>query len=55
MIRRHFRVKSFIADVGGYPGYFLRNGDVRGLADWFRAFSTGLRGKSFGPLEDQKF
>ena len=55
MIRRHFRVKSFIADVGGYLGYFLRSGDFRGLADWFRAFSTGLRGKGFGPLEDQKF
>ena len=36
MIRRHFRVKSFIADVGGYLGYFLRSGDFRGLADWFR-------------------
>jgi rhamnopyranosyl-N-acetylglucosaminyl-diphospho-decaprenol beta-1,3/1,4-galactofuranosyltransferase len=55
MIRRHFRVKSFIADVGGYLGYFLRSGDFRGLADWFRAFSAGLRGKGFGPLEDQKF
>jgi rhamnopyranosyl-N-acetylglucosaminyl-diphospho-decaprenol beta-1,3/1,4-galactofuranosyltransferase len=55
MIRRHFRVKSFIADVGGYLGYFLRSGDLRGLADWFRAFSAGLRGKGFGPLEDQKF
>lgn len=55
MIRRHFRVKSLVADVGGYLGYFLRRGDVRGLADWFRAFSTGLRGKGFGPLKDQKF
>ena len=26
MIRRHFRVKSLIADVGGYLGYFLRAG-----------------------------
>ncbi len=24
LIRRHFRVKSFVADVGGYLGYFLR-------------------------------
>ncbi|MET3933430.1 glycosyltransferase [Arthrobacter sp. OAP107] len=55
LIRRHFRVKSLVADVGGYLGYFLRRGDLRGLADWFRAFSTGLRGKGFGPLEDQKF
>lgn len=55
MIRRHVRVKSLVADVGGYLGYFLRRGDFRGLADWFRAFSTGLRGKGFGPLKDQKF
>jgi rhamnopyranosyl-N-acetylglucosaminyl-diphospho-decaprenol beta-1,3/1,4-galactofuranosyltransferase len=55
LIRRHFRVKSLVADVGGYLGYFLRRGDLRGLADWFRAFSPGLRGKGFGPLEDQKF
>ena len=55
MIRRHFRVKSLVADVGGYLGYFLRRGDFRGLADWFSAFSKGLRGKGFGPLKDQKF
>ncbi|MCU1555907.1 MAG: glycosyl transferase, family 2, partial [Arthrobacter sp.] len=55
LIRRYFRVKSLVADVGGYLGYFLRRGDFRGLAGWFRAFSTGLRGKGFGPLEDQRF
>jgi rhamnopyranosyl-N-acetylglucosaminyl-diphospho-decaprenol beta-1,3/1,4-galactofuranosyltransferase len=55
LIRRHFRVKSFVADVGGYLGYFLQRGDLRGLADWFGAFSAGLRGKGFGPLKDQKF
>ncbi|MDR7082977.1 rhamnopyranosyl-N-acetylglucosaminyl-diphospho-decaprenol beta-1,3/1,4-galactofuranosyltransferase [Arthrobacter ginsengisoli] len=55
LIRRHFRIKSLVADVGGYLGYFLRRGDLRGLADWFGAFSAGLRGKGFGPLEDQKF
>ena len=55
LIRRHFRVKSLVADVGGYLGYFLRRGDLRGLANWFGAFSAGLRGKGFGPLEDQKF
>ena len=55
LIRRHFRVKSLVADVGGYLGYFLQRGDFRGLADWFRAFSTGLRGKGFAPLKDQKF
>ncbi|WP_427171420.1 glycosyltransferase [Arthrobacter sp. 92] len=55
LIRRHLRVKSLIADVGGYLGYFLRSGDFRGLANWFGAFSAGLRGKGFGPLKDQKF
>ena len=30
-------------------------GDFRGLAEWFRAFSAGLRGKGFGPLDQQKF
>ncbi|HEX9086987.1 MAG TPA: glycosyltransferase [Arthrobacter sp.] len=55
LIRRHFRIKSLVADVGGYLGYFLRRGDLRGLADWFGAFSAGLRGKGFGPLKDQKF
>jgi rhamnopyranosyl-N-acetylglucosaminyl-diphospho-decaprenol beta-1,3/1,4-galactofuranosyltransferase len=55
LIRRHLRLKSLVADVGGYLGYFLRRGDFRGLADWFGAFSTGLRGKGFAPLKDQKF
>ncbi len=55
LIRRHVRIKSLVADVGGYLGYFLRRGDLRGLADWFGAFSAGLRGKGFGPLKDQKF
>lgn len=55
MIRRYFRVKSFVADVGGYLGYFLRRGDIKGLSEWAGAFSKGLRGKGFGPLEDQKF
>jgi rhamnopyranosyl-N-acetylglucosaminyl-diphospho-decaprenol beta-1,3/1,4-galactofuranosyltransferase len=53
LIRRYFRVKSLVADVGGYLGYFLRRGDLRGLRDWFRAFSTGLRAKGFARLEDQ--
>lgn len=55
LIRRYRRVKSFVADVGGYLGYFLQRGDFRGLAEWFGAFSTGLRGKGFGPLKDQDF
>ncbi|WP_120521317.1 glycosyltransferase [Arthrobacter celericrescens] len=55
LIRRYRRVKSLVADVGGYLGYFLQRGDFRGLAEWFRAFSAGLRGKGFGPLDQQKF
>ncbi|MFD5278858.1 glycosyltransferase [Pseudarthrobacter sp. NPDC058362] len=55
LIRRYFRVKSFVADVGGYLGYFLQRRDLAGLAAWAKSFSAGLRGKGFGPLEDQKF
>lgn len=55
LIRRYRRGKSFVADVGGYLGYFLPRRDFRGLAEWFRAFSAGLRGKGFGPLKDQEF
>lgn len=55
LIRRYFRVKSFVADVGGYLGYFLQRRDLPGLAAWAKSFSAGLRGKGFGPLEDQKF
>ncbi|MCA4132183.1 glycosyltransferase [Arthrobacter sp. M4] len=55
LIRRYFRVKSFVADVGGYLGYFLQRRDFRGLAEWISAFSDGLRGKGFGPLDSQKF
>ncbi|MEZ2389263.1 glycosyltransferase [bacterium RCC_150] len=55
LIRRYRRGKSMVADVGGYLGYFLPRGDFRGLAEWFRAFSAGLRNKGFGPLEDQEF
>jgi rhamnopyranosyl-N-acetylglucosaminyl-diphospho-decaprenol beta-1,3/1,4-galactofuranosyltransferase len=55
LIRRYFRIKSLVADVGGYLTYFLRRRDIRGLAEWWRAFSLGLRGKGFGPIEDQEF
>ncbi|MGG5173745.1 glycosyltransferase [Pseudarthrobacter sp. J1763] len=55
LIRRYFRVKSLVADLGGYGGYFLKRGDYKGLAQWFRAFSLGLRGRGFGRLEDQEF
>lgn len=55
LIRRYFRIKSLAADAGGYLTYFLLRRDIRGLAEWSRAFSTGLRGKGFGPIQDQEF
>lgn len=55
LIRRYFRVKSFIADVGGYLGYFLQRRDLPGFLDWAGSFTAGLRGRGFAPLEDQKF
>ena len=55
LIRRYFRVKSLVADVGGYLGYFAQRSDLPGLVDWARSFTKGLRAKGFAPLEDQKF
>ena len=55
LIRRYFRVKSLVADVGGYLGYFAQRRDLPGLVDWARSFTKGLRAKGFAPLEDQKF
>lgn len=55
LIRRYFRVKSFVADVGGYTGYFIQQRDLRGFLSWAKAFTAGLRGKGFAPLADQKF
>jgi rhamnopyranosyl-N-acetylglucosaminyl-diphospho-decaprenol beta-1,3/1,4-galactofuranosyltransferase len=54
LIRRYFRVRSLVADVGGYLGYFLQRRDLPGLVGWARSFTTGLRAKGFAPLEDQK-
>ncbi|MDJ0456278.1 glycosyltransferase [Arthrobacter sp. NQ7] len=55
LIRRYFRVRSFVADVGGYLGYFAQRRDLPGFLAWARSFGAGLRGRGFGPLEDQKF
>lgn len=55
LARKHLRPKSFVADVLGYPLYFLRRGDLKGLRAWASAYSAGLRGAKFGPLKDQKF
>ena len=55
LTRKHRRVRSLVADVVGYPVYFLRRGDVRGLAKWASTYSAGLRGKKFGPPAEQEF
>ncbi|KIC66186.1 glycosyltransferase [Pseudarthrobacter phenanthrenivorans] len=55
LIRRYFRVRSFVADAGGYLGYFAQRRDLPGFLAWARSFGAGLRGRGFGPLEDQKF
>ncbi|PYI68687.1 glycosyl transferase [Arthrobacter livingstonensis] len=55
LTRKHRRLQSFVADAVGYPLYFLRRGDLKGLAKWAGAYTAGLRGARFGPLKDQKF
>jgi rhamnopyranosyl-N-acetylglucosaminyl-diphospho-decaprenol beta-1,3/1,4-galactofuranosyltransferase len=55
LTRRYLRGRSFIADVVGYPLYYLRRGDVQGLAAWARAYSAGVRGRRFGPPSDFGF
>ncbi|MFC8303119.1 glycosyltransferase family 2 protein [Specibacter sp. NPDC057265] len=55
LTRRHRRVRSFVADVVGYPLYFLKKGDVKGLLLWARTYGSGLRGAKFGPVQEQKF
>jgi len=55
LTRKHRRVRSFVADAVGYPLYFLKSGDLKGLAKWAGAYTAGLRGAKFGPLKDQVF
>ncbi|MBG6181293.1 glycosyltransferase [Arthrobacter sp. CAN_A1] len=55
LTRRYGRVKSLIADGVGYPLYFLKRRDPRGFAAWLTAYSTGVRGRGFGPPSDQGF
>lgn len=47
LIRRHRRVKSFIADAVGYPVHFARTRDAEGFRAWARPFLDGLRGRGF--------
>jgi rhamnopyranosyl-N-acetylglucosaminyl-diphospho-decaprenol beta-1,3/1,4-galactofuranosyltransferase len=55
LTRRHRRLRSFVADAVGYPLFFLRGGDLKGLVKWASAYGAGLRGAKFGPVKDQKF
>lgn len=55
LTRKHRRVRSLVADVVGYPLFFLSKGDIKGLAHWAATYSAGLRGAKFGPPKDQVF
>ncbi len=55
LTRKHRRVRSLVADAAGYPLYFLKKGDLKGLAKWARTYGAGLRGPNFGPMKDQQF
>jgi rhamnopyranosyl-N-acetylglucosaminyl-diphospho-decaprenol beta-1,3/1,4-galactofuranosyltransferase len=55
LTRKHRRVRSFVADAVGYPLYFLKRGDLKGLGKWAATYGAGLRGAKFGPLKDQEF
>jgi rhamnopyranosyl-N-acetylglucosaminyl-diphospho-decaprenol beta-1,3/1,4-galactofuranosyltransferase len=48
LTRKYRNLRWFSADIIGFPYYFLKTGDLKGLAHWFRAYSTGFRGKGFG-------
>ena len=45
---RYKRVVQLGADLVGYPLYYLRRGDVRGLASWADRYVGGMRGRGFG-------
>lgn len=45
---RYKRVVQLGADLVGYPLYYLRRGDVRGLASWAERYAGGMRGRGFG-------
>ncbi|GAA1347584.1 glycosyltransferase [Falsarthrobacter nasiphocae] len=51
LIRRHRRLKSFVADAVGYPVHFARTRDLAGLREWSRPFLDGLRGRGFSAPE----
>ena len=55
LTRRYRRVRSLVADGVGYPLHFARTRDLPGFRRWLRAYSAGLRGRSFGPPSDFGF
>ncbi len=55
LARKHRRVRSFVADVVGYPLHFLKKRDLKGLASWAKTYSAGFRGATFGPPQDADF
>lgn len=55
LTRRYGRLRSLVADAVGYPVYYLRRGDVRGLVSWVRTYASGVRGRNFGPPSDFGF
>ncbi|GAB3532526.1 glycosyltransferase family 2 protein [Arthrobacter tecti] len=55
LTRRYGRIRSFVVDAVGYPAYYLRRGDLRGLASWARTYAAGVRGRNFGPPSDFGF
>lgn len=52
---KYKRVRSLAADVVGYTVYFARTRDLRGFRSWLRAYTGGVRGKTFGPPSDLGF
>ncbi len=55
LLRRYRRPRSLVADMVGYPLYYLSKRDGRGLREWFSAYLAGFRGRRFGPPSDQGF
>lgn len=52
LTRKYRNLRWFGADVVGFPYYFLKAGDLKGLTLWFRAYSTGFLGRGFGAPAD---
>ncbi|MCZ2402415.1 glycosyltransferase family 2 protein [Paenarthrobacter sp. Z7-10] len=55
LMRKHRRLRSLLADAVGYPLYFARTRDPKGLLRWAAAYTAGVRGTKFGPPRDQGF